>query len=87
MPKPALVLALLSASLCTVTLGQAGSKTAPVSRPPTPPVYRVSFERREPVEGVNATGALQLPFQCTSDGTFFVNFIGTVPAGAGIKPP
>ena len=87
MPKAALVLALLSASLCAAALGQSGSKPAPVSRHPATPLYRVSFERREPVEGVNATGALQLPFQCTSDGTFFVNFIGTVPAGAGIKPP
>ena len=26
-------------------------------------------------------------FQCTSDGTFFVNFISTVPAGAGVQPP
>src|ERR1700692_3250385 len=33
MPKPALMLALLSASLCTVTQGQAGSKAAPVSPP------------------------------------------------------
>lgn len=88
MPNPALILALLSASLCTVSVGQSGSKkAAPVPRAPTPPVYHVSFERREPVDAVNATGGFQLPFQCTSDGTFFVNFIGTVPAGAGINPP
>lgn len=87
MPKIPLILALLSVSLCTVTLGQAGSKAAPVSRTPSPPVYHVSFERREPAEGVDPTGAFQLPFQCTSDGTFFMNFVGGVPAGAGIKPP
>jgi hypothetical protein len=70
MPKPALILALLSASLCTLALGQAGSKAAPVSRPPTPPVYRVSFERRKPVEGVMLPGLSNCLFNAQAMGLF-----------------
>jgi hypothetical protein len=87
MLKSTLTCVLLAAPFCTQTLGQTGSKAAQLQQPASSSVYRVSFQRGEPVEGANATGALQLPFQCTSDGTFFVNFIGSAPAGTGIKPP
>jgi len=58
----------------------AGSVSAEV------PVYRVSFERREAVQGISASSAIKLPFECTTDGTVFVSFV-TVAAGVGLPAP
>jgi hypothetical protein len=53
---------------------------------PAPSVYRVSFERRDPVPGVIASAAIRLPFECTSDGTMFVSFVDTPSVGTGAIP-
>lgn len=87
MCKGMVILALFSGYFCGALLGQA-EQTVELDAPSAQaPLYRVSFERQEPIAGINATGVIRMPFQCTSDGTFFVNFIGTVPAGAGVQPP
>lgn len=52
--------------------GQAKPKPAPV---PPAPFFRITFKRGEPVAGVTATGAVSVPFECTSDGTVFVNML------------
>ncbi len=51
------------------------------------PLYGVGFERKPAVSGAASSPAIQLPFDCTDDGTIFISFIGTVPAHSGIKPP
>src|SRR5438445_13612946 len=45
------------------------------SAAPVPSLYSISFERGEPVAGVAASRSIALPFQCTSDGTAFVNMM------------
>lgn len=47
------------------------------------PRFMIAFEKRQAIEGVQATPAIQLPFQCASDGSIFVNFISTAPEAAG----
>jgi hypothetical protein len=45
------------------------------SAAPASPLNSISFERGEPVAGVAASRAIALPFQCTSDGTVFVDMV------------
>lgn len=67
---------------------QAGSKTAaPENTPATIPVYRVSFDRHDAVSGVSSSPVIELPLQCASDGTMFMSFVASVPAGIGVVPP
>jgi hypothetical protein len=77
---------LLATCVSAVALGQ-GSAAPPESPPTAAPLYRVSFERGDAVSGISATPAIKLPFECTSDGTIYVTFGGTVSAGSGIVPP
>ncbi|MGA7751247.1 MAG: hypothetical protein WCB05_00395, partial [Candidatus Sulfotelmatobacter sp.] len=58
--------------LSSLASGEAKSKPAPA---PPAPFFRITFEREEPVAGVTATGAVAVPFECTSDGTAFVNML------------
>ena len=51
------------------------------------PLYGVSFERRDAVPGISASPAIELPFECSSDGTMFISFVGTIPAAGGVPPP
>jgi len=48
------------------------------------PLYSISFERKDAVAGLDASPAIKLPFQCTNDGTAFVDM---VPVGAQMHPP
>jgi hypothetical protein len=83
-----LVLALLIATRPAPTMAWQGSSLQGLERSPDPtPLYRVSFERGDPIAGVNSTSAVQLPFKCTNDGTIFVTFVGGVPANSGLMPP
>jgi len=51
------------------------------------PLYRVSFERRDTIQGIAASSAVKLPFECTDDGTVFLSFVSTVAAGSGLPAP
>ena len=80
MHKAAVELTILVATILPVAAwGQSASAASPS--------YHVSWERQKAVSGIGDTFALQLPFECTSDGTIFVSFVGTTPADAGIQPP
>ncbi len=81
------VVVLLAIALMHGAGAQSDSKAAPGSMPAAAPLYRVSFERHEAVLGADASYAIKLPFECTADGTVFVSFIDTVPAGVGVRPP
>src|SRR5271165_2130020 len=48
------------------------------------PQYRISFQRKEPVSGIDAPPVLKLPFECTTDGTAFITML---PAGGLSQPP
>ena len=89
MDKRTAVLTLLFATALSFRAeGQAGSEAAAGSISTEVPAYRVTFERRDPVPGVTASGAIKLPFVCTTDGTVFVSFLNdTVPAGVGLPGP
>ena len=88
MDKAAIAVGLLLASCFPRTVqAQTSAKTGSELTLPAAPLYRISFERLDPVAGITASAALRLPFQCTHDGTIFVNFVATTPAGLGIKPP
>lgn len=78
--------AFLSATLPTAGLGQDGPTATPRSSAHAP-LYRVSFARGQAVPGLSASPAVKLPFQCAGDGTIFVSFVSTVPAGSGLPPP
>lgn len=82
------MMALLGAAISSGAEAQAGGPE-PLTRPmfADTPVYRVSFERRDAVTGISASGAIKLPFECTTDGTVFVSFVSTVPAGLGLPMP
>lgn len=54
---------------------RSGSESAPQSRPAPVPLYRVTFERGEPIVGVSPTPTINMPFECTSDGAAFVNLV------------
>jgi hypothetical protein len=45
------------------------------SSSPVNPLYYISFERGEAVPGVAASREIAMPFECTSDGTTFVNMV------------
>lgn len=67
---------------------QSNSKpAAPMNTPAGVPLYRVLFERHEAVSDISSSPVIQLPLQCTGDGTMFVSFVASVPAGIGIVPP
>jgi len=70
------IFAPISVSLLIVlsTLASGQAKSGPAPAPPAP-FFRITFERGEPVAGVTATGAVAVPFECTSDGTAFVNML------------
>jgi hypothetical protein len=78
---------LLAPALSVGACGKSCSASAPGSELDQAPVYNVSFERRDPIPGITASHAIQLPFACTSDGTIFVTFVGALPAAAGVPPP
>jgi len=81
--------ALITALLLTagLYLRVAPQDNSPATSVHAAPLYHVSFERGDVVAGVSSTRAIQLPLQCTSDGSIFVNFVGLVPANSGIQPP
>ena len=75
----------LSIAIALPAHGQAKPKTKqPQSPPLAAPLYSISFERKDAVAGIEASHAIKLPFDCTSDGTVFVDM---VPAGAQMHPP
>lgn len=81
---------LLLAAAMPAAQGQNGDLSKTGSRSTVaPPLFRISFERGETVPGISATPAIKMPWECTSDGTIFVSFVGAVPAGAGFPglPP
>ena len=55
---------------------------------PAIPLYRVDLKEGNPISGVGAMPAIQMPFQCTGDGTTFVNMVQTFEAGTppGVLP-
>jgi hypothetical protein len=65
---------LLSIALSVSAQARTEAKAAAKSAAPAP-LYSISFERGEPVAGVAASPAIALPFQCTSDGTVFVDMM------------
>src|SRR5579864_1393151 len=48
------------------------------------PRYRISFEHKEPISGIDAPPAFKLPFNCTTDGTAFITML---PVGGLLQPP
>ena len=48
------------------------------------PHYTIAFKAGEPVPGVGAALAIRLPFECTSDGTAFIDIVQS--AGTGGRP-
>jgi hypothetical protein len=88
MHKSTVALTLLFAAALSPRAGaQAGPEAAAGSISAEAPVYRVTFERRDAVPGIIASSAIKLPFVCTTDGTVFVSFVNTVPAGVGLPAP
>jgi len=73
---------LLSVSLSLLAQGQANSKS--IRSSDVPPLYRISFERKDPIAGINASPAIKLPFGCAGDGTVFVTM---VPLGGQMHAP
>ena len=73
---------LLATGLSVSADGQIPFKIAPKS--PDAPLYRIAFERKDPVAGIDAPPAFKLPFDCTSDGTAF---IAMLPAGGLVQTP
>jgi hypothetical protein len=73
----------LVVGLCLPARGQADPK-ATKSSTALAPLYRISFERKDAVAGIDASPAIKLPFECTSDGTAFVTM---VPIGGQVHPP
>jgi hypothetical protein len=79
-----LLLVLFINGLSLSALGQAQPDAAKSTSAVTPPLYSISFERKDAVGGIDASPAIKLPFQCTSDGTVFVDM---VPVGSKVQPP
>jgi hypothetical protein len=65
----------LSVAIFASAQKPAKPKAAERSRSSVTPLYSISFQRGEPVAGVAASRAIALPFQCTSDGTVFVDMM------------
>jgi hypothetical protein len=80
------LLVLLSAALQCVSQ-DSFSTTSGSPSISSPPLYQVSFQRGDAVAGVSSTQAVEVPFKCTSDGTIFATFVGSVPANSGLLPP
>ena len=78
---------LFATALSPRAAAQTGSQAVAGSISADAPVYRVTFERRDAVPGITASVAVKLPFVCTADGTVFVSFASTVPAGVGLPAP
>src|SRR5580698_177805 len=74
---------LLVMGLRLSTQGQAVSPRPKTAAAPAP-LYSISFERKDPVAGLDASPAIKLPFDCTADGTVFVTM---VPVGGQMQPP
>jgi len=88
MHKRTVALTLLLVTTLSFRAGaQAGSEAAAGSTSAESPMYRVTFERRDAVPGLIASSAIKLPFVCTTDGTVFVSFVNSVPAGVGLPAP
>jgi hypothetical protein len=87
MHKSTVALTILFAALSPRAAAQAGSQAAAGPISADAPLYRVTFERRDAVPGITASSSLKLPFVCTADGTVFVSFASTVPAGVGLPAP
>ncbi len=66
---------LLSITLSLSALAPREAKAAEKPAATAAPAYSISFERGEAIAGVAASRAIALPFQCTSDGTVFVNMM------------
>jgi hypothetical protein len=77
-------LTLLLALLLSLT---ANGQNASKATPPAVPSYRISFERREAASGSGGWIAFTSPFECTSDGTIFVDFVTTPLPNPAIEPP
>jgi len=77
---------LLVTGLSLSAQGQARPEAAEGSIPAAAaaPLYSISFERKDAVAGIDASPAIKLPFECTSDGAVFVDM---VPVGARLQPP
>jgi hypothetical protein len=73
---------LLVTGLAVSAQTQIRSKAAPNSS--DAPLYRISFDRKDPVAGIDAPPLLKLPFDCTTDGTAFVTML---PTGGLMQPP
>jgi hypothetical protein len=85
MQTAACISALFMIGVSLSAQGQARSNAeAAKSTPPSARLYTISFERKDAVAGIDASPAIKLPFECTSDGTVFVNM---VPVGAQMHPP
>jgi len=88
MSRPSVVLAnLVAMCLCPALGAQTSSKPSPAGVADAPASYHVSFERRDAIPSVVSTSTIALPFQCTSDGTIFVNFATPPPPGAASPVP
>lgn len=75
---------LLVVGLYLPAQGQANSRAEIKSQATPAPLYLISFERKDAVAGIDASPAIKLPFECTSDGTAFVTM---VPLGGIMQPP
>lgn len=81
--RPVLIISLfLGTGLAASCQGQTPSQL--MTQTQDVPQYRISFQRKEPVTGINASPALKLPFECTTDGTAFITML---PAGGLMQPP
>jgi len=65
-------------------LGQGQTSPHAIAQSQDVPQYRISFERKEPVAGIDAPPAFKLPFECTTDGTAFITMM---PVGGVTQPP
>ncbi len=77
-------IALIMTGLSLSAQGQARPKAAESIPAAAAPLYSISFERKDAVAGIDASPAIKLPFECTSDGTVFVDM---VPVGGQVLPP
>jgi hypothetical protein len=75
---------LLAIGLSLSAQGQARPRAEGSTPAAAAPLYSISFERKDAVAGIDASPAIKLPFQCTSDGAVFVDM---VPVGGRVQPP
>jgi|GEM_PF-6299890 len=68
--------ALLAIGLSVAAGGQAGpGEKATEPQRAAAPLFRISFQRGEAVQGLSASPVIIPPFQCTSDGTVFISML------------